>query len=738
MRKIESGGVNLPDLTLHGLDLETGTAKFDLLMLVNESEEGISFGFEYNTDLFDARTIARMGAHFQNLLAGIVAAPDEQLLRLPMLTDEERTRLLFEWNDTGHPYQQHECVHQMFEAQVRRTPDAVALVFEGRQLTYSELNRRANQLAHYLRGVGVGPDVFVGILMHRSVEMMVAVLGIMKACGAYIGLDPSHPPDRLAYMLEDTGARLVLTQEHIMGHLLPLHIKAVPLDTDWPEVAAMSVENLPCEASADNLVYATYTSGSTGKPKGIAMPHRSVRNLLEWQVTETHLPQGARTLQFASLSFDVSFEDLFSTWGMGGTLVMITEETRRDIARLSGVLVEKEISRLFIPAVALQQLAEGFCAQEQITASLRKIIASAEPLQITRAIARLFTELKDCTLHNEYGPSEAHVVTELALPESVSEWPDRPSVGRPIFNTQIYILDRKHAALAVGVPGELLIGGAGLARGYLNRPEITAHKFIPNPFSREGGARLYRTGDLARRLADGQIEFLGRMDFQVKIRGYRVELGEIEAVLGGHPAVAETIVLAREDSPGNKRLVAYIVLAQEHAATVSELRIFLQRTLPEYMVPSAFVFMDILPLTPNGKVNRRALPVPDQSRPELERDFVAPRTALEDVIADCWAEVLMLERVGVMDNFFELGGHSLLATQIIGRLRELFNVELPIRTLFEAPTVAGIAEKMTRDADGALTLENIAQTLKELSELSEGEVDALLESERLAAETGAE
>ncbi|HEX3254003.1 MAG TPA: non-ribosomal peptide synthetase, partial [Pyrinomonadaceae bacterium] len=463
----------------------------------------------------------------------------------------------------------------------------------------------------------------------------------------------------------------------------------------------------------------------------IAMTHGALLNLINWQLLETRLPDGARTLQFASLSFDVSFQDMFSTWASGGTLVMITDEERRDIGGLARLISEKEVHRLFIPAVALQQLAEGFCTEERIFAALRKVIAGSEQLQITRSIARMFTELKDCALHNEYGPSEAHVVTELALGPDVEAWPERPAIGRPIYNSQIYILDRQMQPVPIGVPGELFIGGAGLARCYLNRPDLTAERFIPNPFSDTPGTRLYHTGDLARWLASGDIEFLGRMDFQVKIRGFRVEPSEIEIVLGSHPAVRETIVLAREDTPGNKRLIAYVVAGQGLSTpTVTELRAFLQEKLPDYMTPSAFVWLDALPLTSNGKVNRAALPAPDQTRPDLEKEYVAPRTALEKVIATQWAEMLGIKEVGRDDNFFALGGHSLLATQVIARLREVFQLELPLRVLFESPTVAGIAEHMKRGTAEPDTLEELAQVWTALCELSEQDAAAMLSQER--------
>jgi amino acid adenylation domain-containing protein len=726
VRNISSSRLSLPDLLLEGLDIETGTSKFDLLMLVDETEQGINFGFEYNTDLFDNSTIARVARHFENLLAGIVAAPDCRLSHLPLLDQDEERQLVYDWNATDHFYPSDQCIHRMFEEQVERTPDAVALAFEDTELTYRTLNERANQLAHYLKELGVGPDVFVGILLERSIEMMVSVLAVMKSGGAYLALEPAYPRERIAYMLEDSKARVMLSQKLFSRELADMPIPVVLLDSDWTTVSEKPAHNPDSKTFSDNLVYATYTSGSTGKPKGIAMPHRAVRNLLEWQFCETHLPPGARTLQFASLSFDVSFQDMFSTWGSGGAVVLVTGEARRDLAGLAQVLVAKEIDRLFIPAVALQQLAEGFCANDRITAPLRKVIAGSEQLQITRSLTRMFTELPDCTLHNEYGPSETHVVTELKLPQSVAEWPERPAVGKPIYNTQIYILDPHLKPVPIGVSGELFLGGAGVSRGYLGRPDLTAEKFVPDPFSQQPGQRLYRTGDLGRWLADGNVVFLGRMDFQVKIRGFRVEPGEIEVALNSHAAVRETIVLAREDEPGKRRLVAYIVLSEDSSPTVSELRSFLLTTLPDYMVPSVFVFLDALPLTPNGKVNRKALPIPDQSRPELERAYVAPRTALEQVVAECWANVLGLERVGVNDDFFDLGGHSLLATQVIGRLREVFPVELPLRSLFEAPTVAGLTERMTQESGDEETLEEIAQTLQAVSELSDSEVEVLL------------
>ena len=735
-RNVPETPMQVPGLTISGVEVETGTAKFDLILLADEREGGISIAFEYNTDLFDAATIERMASHYSTLLTSIVASPEERLSRLMMLNAHEREQLLYGWNETRRPNAPEPSIAHLFEKQVERTPNEIALVSGDHRWTYRELDTRANQMAHRLQSVGVGAEVFVGILMHRAPEMMVSVLGVLKAGGAYVALDPDYPRERLAFMLEDTGANILLTQRHLAAKIPAQERLAVLcVDDEWESIATYSSDALPRASESDNLAYVTYTSGSTGQPKGIAMPQRSVLNLLAWQRRTTRLPERARTLQFASLSFDVSFQDMFSTWDTGGTLVLITEEERRDIAGLARVLTEREIQRLFIPAVALQQLAEGFCLSGDFSSALRKVIAGSEQLQITRPVARLFTELKNCSLHNEYGPSEAHVVTELALSGAPAGWPERPSIGYPIDNSQIYILDRHMQPVPVGMPGELMIGGAGLARGYLNRPDLSADKFIPDPFGDAPGARLYKTGDLARWLPNGQIEFLGRMDFQVKIRGFRVELGEVEAVLGRHPTVLETIVMARDETSGSKRLVAYVVAKEDSQQNVSELRAFMQETLPEYMIPSVFIFLDKLPLTPNGKVNRRALPEPDQTRPELERAYVAPRTALEELVVSIWSKVLGIEQVGIHDNFFELGGHSLLAAQVTTRIREAFGVELPLRFLFEAPTVAGLTEKMIREQESTDMLESIAVVLKQLAKLSDAEAAAMLAQER--SSTGA-
>ena len=682
-------------LTLSMLEFARGVARVDLEFHLWEVPEGLDGFVLYNTDLFEAGTIARMLSHFQTLLEDIVADPERRILDSQLLTDAERHQLLVEWNDTETEYPQDKCIHELFEAQVERTLDAVAVVFKDQQLTYRELNRRANQLAHHLQALDVGPDVPVAISMKRSLDMAVGVLGILKAGGVYIPLDPIYPQERLAFMLQDAQSPVLLTQHQLLDNLPEYKRHIVCLDTGWQTIEHMPQVTPPRVVTPDNLAYIIYTSGSTGRPKGVAMRHRPLTNLMHWQGHATALSQPARTLQFASLSFDASCHEVFFTWSSGGTLVLISEDTQRDAVALLKVLNEASIERLFLPFVALQHMAQVVADQDAVVpAKLREVMTAGEQLQITPQIESLFNELDGCALHNQYGPTEGHVVTAFTLGETPETWAALPPIGCPIANATIYILDQCLQPVPIGVPGELHIGGLVLARGYLGRPDLTAERFIPDPFSREPGAQLYKTGDLACYRPDGNIEFLGRIDHQVKVRGFRVELGEIEAVLGQHPAVQGTVVVAREDAPGDKRLVAYVVPDPDQVTGTSELRRFLQAKLPNYMVPSAFMMLEALPLTPSGKVNRRALPAPERGRPEMEGDLVAPSTPVEEMLAGIWAGILGLERVGVHDNFFELGGHSLLGTQVISRVRKAFQVELPLRKLFEMPTVAGLSERI--------------------------------------------
>ncbi|MEO1096056.1 MAG: amino acid adenylation domain-containing protein [Cyanobacteria bacterium J06638_28] len=580
---------------------------------------------------------------------------------------------------------------ERWDAQAEKTPDAIAVSFEDAQLTYQALNNRANQLAHYLQTLGVKPEVLVGICLERSLEQATALLGILKAGGAYVALDPSYPRDRLSLILEDTQAPVLLTQQSLTGALPDHGAQVVLLDSDQAAIAKQSLEDVENVASPNNLLYITYTSGSTGKPKGIAMPQLAILNLLEWQLRHYRLIESMRTLQLASLNFDVSCQEIFSTWLSGGTVVMIPEALRKNARGLSRFIVDAAINRLFIPAVALQQLVEGFLHAQKLPTQLQYVISGSEQLHITQAMTELFLQLPNCTLHNEYGPSETHVATYFDLPRSPLDWPSRPPIGQPIANTQVYLLNNEEMQPSPSKEtGEVYIGGLGVARGYLNRPEKTRECFVSNPFDPEGN-RLYKTGDLARYRPDGVLEFLGRIDHQVKIRGFRIELGEIEAALAQHPLVRETVVIAREDVPGDKRLVAYVVLFQQ-TSTVNELRQFLQQRLPDYMLPTTFVQLDALPLNPSRKVDRGALPAPDKVRPNLTESYLAPRSALEEKLVAIWQDVLDMQPVGVHDDFLDLGGDSLRATRVINRIREIFSAEVSIGSLLGESTVARQAQ----------------------------------------------
>jgi amino acid adenylation domain-containing protein len=690
----------------------------------------ITTEFYYDSSLFSAATIERLAGQFNTLLQSVISNSDVSISELQILSAAERHQLLVEWNNTQIDYPKNQCIHQLFEAQVERTPDAIAVVFEDEQLTYWELNARANQLAHYLQVLGVEPEVPVGLHLERSIEMVVGLLGILKAGGAYVPLDPAYPQERLAFMLADTQISVLLTQQKLVEGLPENGLHVVCLDKDWTVINCKSPENMASGVTADNLAYIIYTSGSTGKPKGIGLAHRPLINLLEWH--NSVLCTGAHTLQFASLSFDASFHEIFATWVSGGTLFIVSEPLRVNAISLGRFLSDQAIEKAILPVVVLQQLAE-FVGEPGVAplhagmfSNLREITTTGEQLRITKPIVKFFKALEHCSLHNHYGPSETHVVTAFSLGKNPDEWSSHPPIGTPIANTQIYLVDTHFNPVPIGVPGELYIGGVSLARGYLNRPDLTAEKFIANPFSDQPGARLYKTGDLARYLPDGNIEYLGRIDHQVKIRGFRIELGEIEAVLSQHPAVGKVVVLAQEDIANHLRLVAYVVLDKQAAPTTSDLRRFLQQKLPEYMMPSAFVLLEALPLTSNGKVDRQALLTPNLNGSELNANFVAPRTAAEKIVADIWKQVLGINQVGIHDNFFELGGQSLLATQVFFKLRRIFQVELSLRHLFETPTVEGLVNVIEQNRGGREVVEKIAQTLIEVKQLSPEEVKKML------------
>jgi amino acid adenylation domain-containing protein len=682
--------LELPGLTLTPLELDNAASKFDLTLSMREMESGLTGIWEYNSDLFDATTIRRMSGHFQTLLEGIVAHPQLQVSELPLIPEAERHQLLVEWNDTQVEYPA-KCIHQLFEEQVKRTPDAVALVFENQQLTYRELNARANQLAHYLQGLGVGPEILVGICLERSIEMLVGMLGILKASGAYVPMDPAYPQERLEFMLSHTQMLVLLTQAQFVA-VLPSHTaKVICLDTDWNQINQKSEENPFSWAKPENLMYVIYTSGSTGKPKGVQILHQSVNNFLNSMIQQPGLKDQDTLLAVTTISFDIAVLELFLPLIVGARVVLVRREEVADGAKLLTKLIDSQATVMqATPATWRLLLAAGWQRNSQL-----KILCGGEG--IPKGLAHQLLN-KGSSVWNLYGPTEATIWStahEIEASQSSQSVDSLALIGRPINNTQIYILDRNFQLLPIGVPGELFIGGDGLARGYLNHPELTKQKFIPNPFSNKLASQLYKTGDLARYLSDGNIEFLGRIDYQVKIRGFRIELGEIEAILNQHPEVRETVVIAREDQPGNKRLVAYVVARQE-PLTSSELRRFLKKSLPEYMIPSAFVLLEALPLTPNGKVDRSSLPIPQGLCPQLEAAYVMPQTEAERLVAAVWQETLKLERVGIHDNFFELGGHSLLTVQIYSKLQEIFGQKLSIIEMFKYPTIYSLAQHLTQ------------------------------------------
>jgi len=676
-------------LPFEGLELEffsnpRSFENFELFINATELHGKLILECQYNTNLFDADTIRRRMAEFETLLAGIVADPNQCIAKLPILPEAER-QLLAEWNRTQTAYHRDKCIHQLFEAQAEQTPEAVAVSFADKQLTYRELNNRSNQLARYLKTLGVGPDVLVGICIERSWEMVVGLLGILKAGGAYVPLDPTYPQERLNWILGDAQVSLLLTQKRL-AQVLKLQVpQIVCLDWELDTIAQQNQENLDSNVTANHLVYVIYTSGSTGKPKGVPVEHGSLLNLVFWHQQAFEVSPSDRTTQIASSAFDACGWEIWPYLTAGASLHFPDEITRTSPTQLQDWLLAQEITISFLPTPLAERVLTLDWSKDT---ALRTLLTGGDKLQQFPPGSLPFSVV------NNYGPTENTVVTTSGLVTARGQAAGIPTIGRPIANTQVYLLDTQLQPVPIGTIGELYVSGDGLARGYLNQPRLTADCFIPHPFSSKLGARLYKTGDLARYQPDGNIEFLGRMDEQVKIRGFRIELGEIETVLGQHSCVQKTVVLVREDEPGDKRLVAYVVLHQEQVLRSAELRSYLKAKLPDYMVPATFVLLSAMPLTPNGKVDRNALPVPNIARPELEELYVAPRTTLEQQIAEIWAQVLHLEHVGIYDNFFELGGYSLLAIQIGSRLRKALQVEIPLPSLFETPTVATLAQRI--------------------------------------------
>ena len=691
------GEVELPGVTLSELNQESTIAKFDLTLSITETDQGLVGSWEYNSDLFDSSTIERMAGHYQNLLSAIVENPQQVVGELPLLSEAERHQLLVEWNDTSREYPTDKCIHQLFEQQVEKTPDATAVVFEEEQLTYQQLNQRANQLAHHLVSLGVGPEVLVGICVERSVEMVVGLLGILKAGGAYVPLDPNYPPERLSYMLTDSGVRVLLTTQKLLEHLPEDQARVVCLDV---QSVRHSLEqhhsnNLDLGISSNNLAYIIYTSGSTGKPKGVMIEHQALVNHMSWMESRFPLEEVDKVIQKTPFSFDASVWEFYAPLLVGSQLVIAKPGGDKNSDYLVQEISKLKITTIQVVPSLLRMLLET--PEIENCQSLKQVFCGGEILPVE--LVKDFRKKLDAQLNNIYGPTEATIDTTFFKCEEKFYQSTIP-IGRPISNAQIYILDSHLQPLPVGVPGELYIGGDGLARGYLNRPELTSEKFIQNPFSNSFADRLYKTGDLARYDCDGNIEFLGRIDNQVKIRGFRIELGEIEAVLNSHPQIQQAVSIATEDTSGNKGLVAYVVFDDE-SATTKEIREFLRHKLPDYMIPGVFVSLDSLPLTPNGKVDRKALPIPEKNFTR-ENEYVAPRTTIELQLTQIWSSVLNITSVGVQDNFFELGGHSLLAVRLMSLIQQQFQINLPLATLFQSPTIEQLAVVVSSDSSKKL------------------------------------
>jgi amino acid adenylation domain-containing protein len=673
----EASGLKLEEFVF-----DDGIARLDLAVEIFQNASHLDCRFRYSTDLFDRSTIERLGSHFKTVLREIVKNPEQRVCTLPLLTESEREQIVVDWNDTETFRAAPRCVPELFEYQVDLTPERIAVRFEEKELTYRELNLRANQLAHYLKKRGVGPEVLVGICVNRSLEMVVGLLGILKAGAAYVPLDPEYPTDRLDFMLKDSGATLLLTQQSIPLRIEKSVAEVVFLDTDWPEIGKEREENLATKPEAANLAYVIYTSGSTGKPKGVAIEHRSTASLIDWARDVFSDEELSGVLASTSICFDLSIFELFLPLSCGGKVLLAN-----DILQLLSLPSSNDVKLINTVPSAMVELLR----HRGVPASVQAVNLAGEPLQAS-LVDEIYEQTHVKRVFDLYGPSEDTTYSTFAqrLPQGPA------TIGRPISNTRVYLLDETLQPVPIGVPGELHLAGTGLARCYLNRPELTATAFIPDPFNENTPGRLYRTGDLARYKADGTIEYLGRIDNQVKIRGFRIELGEIEAVLREHTSVRDLAVVARE-----AKLIAYIVPSAktiEVGKLWSDLRALVSSKLPDYMLPAIFVELDTLPLTANGKVDRRALPIPNETRPVLEQAYIAPRDQLEQQLVALWGNVLHLKSIGIRDNFFELGGNSLLAARLFAQIENRLGMHLPLATLFQFPTIELLANFL-RDSD---------------------------------------
>ncbi|MCQ8192265.1 non-ribosomal peptide synthetase [Streptomyces rugosispiralis] len=693
--------------------------RMDLEVHLVETGDGVLGHVVFSKALFDTSTIERLLHHVTVVLRGVLAEPDRPISEIALLDEAERTKVLEEFNATAGPVPAG-SLPALFTAQAERRPDAVAVISGDDRVTYAELDQRANQLAHLLAGRGVCPETLVGLCVDRGIEMIVAILAILKLGAAYVPIDPNHPRDRVQFVLADSGVMVAITQQRFTSLLETPEAPGTPdaprtsdasdtsdasgirlilLDAERAPLAAQPRTAPTARPSAQNLAYVIYTSGSTGVPKGILMPATCVLNLVAWQKRALPIDPDAKTAQFATLTFDISLQEIFSALLHGETIVVPGEELRMDPVEFAKWVHAHEIDQLFVPNVMLRAISEEVDPHGTELAALRHLSQAGEPLSLHHDLRELCARRPALRLHNHYGPSEAHVVTSYSLPAEVAEWPLTAPIGRPIGNTRVYVVDRRLRPVPVGVPGELCVAGAGLARGYLGRPDLTASRFVADPF-RGDGSRMYRSGDLVRWLPDGNLEFLGRIDDQVKIRGFRIEPGEIEAILARHQDVLHAAVMVREDTPGDKRLVAYVVAdaaADRHGRLTETLRRYVESAVPEYMVPSAFVLLDTMPLTSGGKIDRKALPVPDL-RTVLEVGYVAPRTSEEEAVCRVYADLLGATKVGIDDDFFALGGHSLIATRVVARLRSALGVAVPLKAVFQQRTPRELAATLTAAA----------------------------------------
>lgn len=674
---------------------------FKVKLTCTRRDNSLIAEFYYDVNYFKADTIGRLVGQFQTLLTSTTANPEQKISQLEILSESDRQQLLAEFNQTQIDYPLDKCIHKLFEEQVEKTPNDIAVIFEDQQLTYAELNCKANQLAHYLQTLGVKPEVLVGLCVERSLEMIIGLLGILKAGGAYLPLDPALPKEGFGLRLQDAQVPVLLTQQRLVD--IPTdRSQIVRLDTDWDIIAQHSDHNPISEVTRENLVYVLFTSGSTGIPKGVAIEHQQLLNYLNGIIDRLHLSTTTNFATVSTLAADLGNTVIFSSLCTGGCLHILSTECSTDSVALAKYCRRYPIDCLKIVPSHLATLIAS--APSESILPRQRLILGGEAAS-WKLIEQIHASAPNCLIFNHYGPTEATVgVTTFAVEDKQANYSSQTLLlGRPLANTQIYLLDEQLQPVPIGVTGELYIGGASLARGYLNRSELTAERFIPNPFAETrliasgSGSRLYKTGDLARYLSDGNIEFLGRVDHQVKVRGFRIELEEIEAILCQHPEVQQAVVAACEEEFSNKRLVGYVVPNHKQTLSVSELHRFLKEKLPEYMIPSTFVMLKALPLTPNGKVNRNALPEPDGHRPELEVTYEPPRTEVEQTIVNIWQQMLHVEKVGIHDNFFDLGGHSLLLVQIHAKLREMLNTNVSIVNLFEYPTINSLAKYLTEE-----------------------------------------